>query len=138
MALCTCRPNGTHNDPHAYRDPHCSLHGDNAQPLPVSRPDLESAHDMAIREIAQRRDFGMEKYRTPLTAFNTRAQIQDAIDDGIDAVCYMMAARVEHEAALALLRRCMQTLSHPAPIEERSAMMLAIEDFFEKTGASFE
>lgn len=69
-------------------------------PIPNDRP---SSHDRVIELFRKRKDFGLEKYGTPLQAGNGRDHIADVLDELADAMVYLQTQKDElalakHEA----------------------------------------
>lgn len=80
------------------------------QPRPKSSPYANSAHDLAaqdvrgvlgpshdadllVSELVQRKAFGLQKYGVILHADNGRDHIRDALDEVVDLLVYLRAAR---------------------------------------------
>lgn len=107
MALCTCSKVPGLSAITA-RDPFCSVHGTNAQPLPQARPELQSAHEAVKDMLEERRQFGLLKYNnTSLTAFNGRNPAQDALEEAMDGAVYAWCANEERKVLIALLELAM-------------------------------
>lgn len=54
-------------------------------PVPNSNP---SIHDLVVKDIEDRKRFGLEKYGTLLQAGNGRKGLVDLYQELIDAACY--------------------------------------------------
>jgi hypothetical protein len=66
------------------------------QPAPVvneHRPIV----DTVIVELAARKAFGIAKYGAPLQPFNGRDALQDAIDEAMDLLLYLVQLREERD-----------------------------------------
>lgn len=68
------------------------------QPLPVPN-DFPPIADLVIAEIEARRQLGVQRYGTPLQAFNGRDPLQDALDEVLDLAHYLMQLKVERDSA---------------------------------------
>ena len=66
------------------------------QPDPVHN-DSVSIHDLVIVDIAQRKQFGLDKYGTYLQAGNGRKSLRDAYEEVLDAACYIRTLIEEEE-----------------------------------------
>lgn len=77
--------------------------GVNDQPEPKPN-DNESVHDLVVKDVLQRKDFGLEKYGTILQAGNLRDAIKDSYEEILDHVCYMRAYLEETKDAVVLPR----------------------------------
>jgi hypothetical protein len=70
------------------------------QPAPDHVAGGESMHDVAVRAIEARRDFGLAKYGTPLQANNGRDALVDALEEILDAAAYLCQAVIERDGKL--------------------------------------
>ncbi len=59
--------------------------GDQPLPVPNDRPDIQS---LAIADIVERRQIGIERYGTALQPFNGRSALRDLYEELLDAVMY--------------------------------------------------
>lgn len=82
-------------------NPLCSVHGDEAQPLPISS-EHPIAHEAVMRELRDsllaRLAYGVTKYGEPLRPFNGRDQSRDAWEEMIDFLVYYWCERYEAKA----------------------------------------
>ena len=67
------------------------------QPLPETN-DLPFVQDQVIVDIEQRKQVGIERYGTPLQAFNGRDALQDAYEEAIDLCMYLKQLIIERDA----------------------------------------
>ena len=65
------------------------------EPPPVSN-DRASIQSLVMEDLRQREIHGIEKYGTPLQAFNGRDPLTDAYQELLDLVCYLRQ-RIEEE-----------------------------------------
>lgn len=72
---------------------------DRDQVAPVLN-DNPSCHDLVIADLAERKEFGLRKYGTPLQPFNGRSFLRDIYEELMDAVCYVRG-KLEEEQQLA-------------------------------------
>lgn len=70
------------------------LHTD--QPMPV-RNDGVSIQAMVRRDLEQREKVGIQRYGTPLQAFNGRDALRDAYEEALDLSCYLRQALAERD-----------------------------------------
>lgn len=61
---------------------------DRDQPLAILN-DLPSCHDLVIADMAERKEFGLKKYTTPLQPHNGRSFLQDAYEEVLDLAVYL-------------------------------------------------
>ena len=58
------------------------------EPPPVNSTS-KSIHDLVIKDIEDRKQFGLEKYGTTLQANNGRNALLDAYQEALDLACYL-------------------------------------------------
>lgn len=68
--------------------------GPGFEPRPKAT-EFPSAHDLVIQELQARKDFGLEKYNTPLTILNGRRPERDALDEALDLAVYVQCIQQE-------------------------------------------
>lgn len=68
------------------------------QPLPKVN-DLPFVQDAVIVDIEARKQVGIERYGTPLQAFNGRDALQDAYEEAIDLAMYLKQLILERDSA---------------------------------------
>lgn len=66
------------------------------QPLP-EKNDLPFVQDAVIADIEARKLVGIERYGTPLQAFNGRDALRDAYEEAIDLAMYLKQAILERD-----------------------------------------
>lgn len=76
------------------------------QPLPVIS-DRPFVQDMVIADIEARKQVGIQRYGTPLQAFNGRNSVLDAYEEALDLTVYLRQVRVERDAAVVLVGELM-------------------------------
>lgn len=64
------------------------------QPLPIVN-NLPFVQDAVIADIEARKRVGIERYGTPLQAFNGRDALQDAYEEAIDLSMYLKQLIIE-------------------------------------------
>ena len=57
--------------------------------------DLPSMHDVAIDMIQSRKEMGLRKYQSLLQPDNGRSFVQDAIEETVDQLVYLLGIRYE-------------------------------------------
>ena len=62
-----------------------------------------SAHALAVNLIVDRAVKGIETYRTPLRPFNGREQLQDAVEEIADLLCYLLNEQSERRIEASLI-----------------------------------
>lgn len=77
-------------------DPDCSVHGQDAQPLPVAT-DHPVAHHMVMEDLQKRLDLGIRRYGQPLQPHNGRSSLRDAYEEALDLCVYLRTALYEQE-----------------------------------------
>lgn len=70
---------------------------DGDQQLP-EKNDLPFIQDAVIADIEDRKKIGIERYGTPLQAFNGRDALRDAYEEAIDLCMYLKQLLVERDA----------------------------------------
>lgn len=85
----------------SQREPTKQRVGD--QPLPTKN-DLPFVQDAVIADIETRKQVGIERYGTPLQAFNGRDALQDAYEEAIDLAMYLKQLIIERNNKTQLLR----------------------------------
>lgn len=70
--------------------------GITGQPMPVPN-DNPSCHDLVTADMAARKAFGLEKYKTVLQADNGRDFLRDAYEEALDLVVYLRGAIFERD-----------------------------------------
>jgi hypothetical protein len=60
--------------------------------------------DVLIADIKARYDLGLSRYSRPLTPYNGRDQLRDAVEEGLDLVMYMKAAEIERADLIAAVQ----------------------------------
>lgn len=78
-------------------DPDCSVHGEGAQPLPVSTSH-PIAHKMVQEDLEARLAVGIKRYGQPLQPFNGRNSLRDAYEEILDLSVYLRTALYERES----------------------------------------
>jgi hypothetical protein len=63
-------------------------------PVPNGRPSVQG---MVIDDLTTRLRVGVERYGTPLQAFNGRDALRDAYEEALDLACYLRQAIAERE-----------------------------------------
>ena len=58
------------------------------QPLPVPN-DRSSVQGMVRQDLELREQVGIQRYGTPLQAFNGRDALRDAYEEALDLACYL-------------------------------------------------
>lgn len=80
-------------------------------PEPMPKPnDNPSIHDLVIKDIEDRKQFGLEKYGTVLQAGNGRKTAVDLHQELLDAVCYSRSLIEEQNAIIKALLGVMPLL----------------------------
>lgn len=64
------------------------------QPLPIQN-ELPFVQDAVIADIEARKALGIERYGTPLQAFNGRDALRDAYEEAIDLCMYLKQSLIE-------------------------------------------
>lgn len=65
---------------------------------PPQHNDLPSMHDLVMKDMEARKQFGLEKYGTPLQPFNGRNALKDAYEEVLDLAVYLRQKLYEQEA----------------------------------------
>ena len=65
---------------------------------PPKHNELPSMHDLVIQDMAARKQFGLDKYGTPLQPFNGRKALKDAYEEILDLAVYLRQRLYEEEA----------------------------------------
>lgn len=65
-------------------------------PTPSERPSVQG---MVIDDLKTRLQVGIQRYGTPLQAFNGRDALRDAYEEALDLACYLRQAIAERDAA---------------------------------------
>lgn len=73
------------------------------QPLPTGGQ--ECVQDALIAFIEERKQLGIERYRSPLMTYNGRNSLQDALEEALDLTVYLMQVRMEWDGRATALRR---------------------------------
>lgn len=77
-------------------------------PIPNNNP---SIHDLIIQDLQDRKQFGLDKYGTPLQFGNSRKTATDLYQELLDAACYSRLLIEENKALVkALLKMSSQYL----------------------------
>lgn len=102
------------------------------QPLPEVN-DSESIQSLLIRDIEDRIKVGIERYGTPLQAFNGRDSMLDAYEEAVDQATYLKQVMVERAGMAAVLRRIeqWQTTGEPLP-NDLFQGLLEVAEWLEK------
>lgn len=68
------------------------------QPMPTAsaRPSVQG---MVIDDLGVRLQVGVQRYGTPLQAFNGRDALRDAYEEALDLACYLRQAIAERDEA---------------------------------------
>lgn len=66
------------------------------EPAPVHN-DGPSMHDLVIKDMQARKQFGLDKYGTILQGFNGRKALKDAYEELLDLLVYMRQWLYEEE-----------------------------------------
>jgi hypothetical protein len=64
-------------------------------PTPSARPSVQG---MVIDDLMIRLQVGIQRYGTPLQAFNGRDALRDAYEEALDLACYLRQAIAERDA----------------------------------------
>ena len=64
--------------------------------------------DMLIALLKERREKGIAKYGRPLTTFNERDALRDALEEALDCCQYLRQAELEAAAEIARLREALR------------------------------
>lgn len=65
---------------------------------PPPKPnDLPSMHDLVMQDMAERRKFGFDKYKSLLQPFNGRDPLKDLYEELLDATVYVRQALWERD-----------------------------------------
>jgi hypothetical protein len=72
---------------------------DEPRPTPTDGEDVQS---LVIADVEARRRVGVERYGTPLQAFNGRRVMRDVYDEALDLTCYLRQRLAEDEVATEL------------------------------------
>lgn len=67
-----------------------------SQPPPVPNA-LPAIQDLVAADIAERKRVGIERYGTPLQAFNGRDALRDAYEEALDLCQYLRQALYERD-----------------------------------------
>jgi len=67
------------------------------EPSPIAN-DAPSIHDLVIKDMEDRKQFGLEKYGTTLQANNGRNALLDAYQEALDLACYLRQSLEESGA----------------------------------------
>lgn len=67
-----------------------------AQPPPLTN-DLPAIQDLVQADIGKRKQVGIERYGTPLQAFNGRDALTDAYEEALDLCQYLRQALFERD-----------------------------------------
>lgn len=63
-------------------------------PIPNDRPAIQ---DLVAADIAERKRIGIERYGTPLQAFNGRDALKDAYEEALDLCQYLRQVLYERD-----------------------------------------
>jgi hypothetical protein len=66
------------------------------QPSPI-RNTLPAIQDLVAADVAERKQVGIERYGTPLQAFNGRDALRDAYEEALDLCQYLRQAIYERD-----------------------------------------
>lgn len=66
------------------------------EPPPVPN-DLPSMHDLVMQDMAARKQFGLDKYKSLLQPFNGRDPLKDLYEEILDAAVYIRQALWERD-----------------------------------------
>jgi hypothetical protein len=72
-----------------------SQHTEQAMPTPNNRPSVQS---LVRADLDEREQVGIQRYGTPLQAFNGRDALRDAYEEALDLACYLRQAMAERDA----------------------------------------
>ena len=67
---------------------------DQPPPHPNANPAIQ---DLVMQDVAERKRLGIERYGTPLQAFNGRDALVDAYQEALDLVQYLRQALYERD-----------------------------------------
>lgn len=67
------------------------------EPEPDATTDQPSIHALVIKDMADRLNFGLSKYKTPLQVHKGRNNLKDAYEEALDLVVYLRAALEEEK-----------------------------------------
>ena len=65
------------------------------RPLQDPKPGRDSVTDMVIKDLEERRIFGVKKYGGELKSFNGRSPLIDAYQEALDLCLYLRQAIIE-------------------------------------------
>lgn len=68
--------------------------GEQPAPVPNDRPAIQ---DLVMADVAERKRVGIERYGTPLQAFNGRDALRDLYEELLDAVQYVRQLMYERD-----------------------------------------
>jgi len=71
-----------------------SRHVEQPGPIPNNRPSIQS---LVRADLEEREQVGIQRYGTPLQAFNGRDALRDAYEEALDLACYLRQAMAERE-----------------------------------------
>lgn len=74
-----------------------------AQPAPTPN-DKPAVWALVMQDMAERDQFGLDKYGTRLQPFNGRDALVDAYQEALDLVVYLRTAIYERDAAVNVIR----------------------------------
>lgn len=73
-------------------------HVEQPMPIPNNRPSIQ----FLVRvDLDEREKVGIQRYGTPLQAFNGRDALRDLYEELLDACCYIKQTMVERDASAA-------------------------------------
>lgn len=72
---------------------------DQVAPVPNDGP---SCHDLVIADMAERKEFGLRKYKSLLQPNNGRSMLQDAYEEVLDLAVYLRGAVEEERQKIAV------------------------------------
>ena len=79
----------------------------------------ESIHDMVIRDLLERKQFGLDKYGTILQAENGRDPLHDAYQEALDLACYLKQ-EIEKRRVLLSSKSCPRPNQQPPQSPKQS------------------
>ena len=65
--------------------------------------------DMLIALLKERREKGIAKYGRPLTTFNERDALRDALEEALDCCQYLLQAEAEAQAKVSWLSKAVKS-----------------------------
>lgn len=73
-----------------------TVHAEQPMPTPNGRGSIQA---LVRADLDEREQVGIQRYGTPLQAFNGRDALRDAYEEALDLACYLRQAMAEREAS---------------------------------------